>query len=184
MVQQLVDHYPADPTQGSPFNTGHLNQIGPMYKRIAAIIGDYTFISGRRATLDATYNKQNVWSYQIVDNLPLLGQSDLLNALHVTALPVLGSFHISDVVLYAFGTIPAAISKNSLNIMSSLITFANHHDPNVASSQGLDLPFWPKYNPTDRMQFKFAENGTETFPDDYRTAAFNFINDNREVFRG
>jgi carboxylesterase type B len=73
MIQKLVDLYPTDPAAGSPFGTGDLNQLGPMYKRLAAIIGDYTFVSGRRAVLDATSHKQKTWSYQIADSIPLLG---------------------------------------------------------------------------------------------------------------
>jgi hypothetical protein len=85
-------------------------------------------------------------------------------------------------VLYAFAEIPEVLSKNSLNIMSTLIAFCNSLDPNT---HGLnDLPQWPNYDPTERMQFKFAENGTEIFKDDYRTEAFDYINNNREVFRG
>ena len=42
-LARLMELYPADPTQGSPFDTGLANAITPQYKRLAALIGDYSF---------------------------------------------------------------------------------------------------------------------------------------------
>jgi hypothetical protein len=41
--------------------------------------------------------------------------------------PVLGSFHASDVTFYDFGTVPDA---NTKNIMDTLIAFVSSLDPN------------------------------------------------------
>lgn len=41
-LARLMELYPADPTQGSPFD-GLANAISPQYKRLAALIGDYSF---------------------------------------------------------------------------------------------------------------------------------------------
>lgn len=141
LIEELVGLYSDDPAEGSPYGTGINNQLGPKYKKIASMIGDYTFTAGRRTLLNNTSDQQNTWSYQIKQSLPLLGQIGLLNPLQLNNIPILGSFHISDVVLNAFGTIPALLSKNTLNIMSMLVQFANTHDPNIPNSKE---PVWPK----------------------------------------
>lgn len=41
-MQKLMDLYPNDPTQGSPFDTGLANSLF-MFKRLSALIGDYSF---------------------------------------------------------------------------------------------------------------------------------------------
>lgn len=180
LIEKLVSLYSDDPAEGSPYDTGLNNQIGPKYKKIASMIGDYTFTAGRRTLLNVTSPRQNTWSYQIKQSLPLLGQLSPLNPLQLNNLPILGSFHISDVVLNAFGTIPPSISKNSLNIMSSLITFANKLDPNT---QGLGLPQWPKYNKNAPQQFQFREDGCRLIGDDYRKTQMDFIEQNAAQLR-
>lgn len=42
-LDQLMTLYPNDATQGSPYDTGILNAITPQYKRLASLIGDYSF---------------------------------------------------------------------------------------------------------------------------------------------
>ena len=42
-LDQLMQLYPPDLTQGSPFDTGVLNAITPQYKRLSALAGDYSF---------------------------------------------------------------------------------------------------------------------------------------------
>lgn len=39
----ILQNYPQDPTQGSPFGTGYFNIITPQNKRISALIGDVVF---------------------------------------------------------------------------------------------------------------------------------------------
>ena len=41
--QELAQAYSSDVTQGSPFDTEHLNALTPEYKRISSFIGDFTF---------------------------------------------------------------------------------------------------------------------------------------------
>lgn len=181
LIDGLAGQYPADPSQGSPFDTGILNTLGPQYKRLAATIGDYTFQAPRRDLLSYTANKQPAWSYQIEDSVPVLGQVPLLNGLHLADLPILGSFHISDVVLFAFAEVPATISKNTLNIMSTFISFANTHDPN---NHGLkDLPYWPKWDSDKKAMFRYKEDGPDIITDNYREEAMNYINAHPQDFR-
>lgn len=180
LIEEMVSLYSDSQADGSPYDTGFLNVIGPKYKKIASMIGDYTFTSGRRTLLNVTSDRQPTWSYQIKQTLPLLGQLDILNPLRLNDIPILGSFHISDVVLNAFGTVPAAISKNTLNIMSSLIQFANTQDPNVPGSGN---PEWPNYDPQDPKQFQFREDGPEIIGDGYRKVQMDFLERNAAMLR-
>jgi carboxylesterase type B len=180
LIEEMVSLYSDSQADGSPYDTGLLNVIGPKYKKISSMIGDYTFTSGRRTLLNVTSDRQPTWSYQIKQTLPVLGQVDLLNPLRLNDIPVIGSFHISDVVLNAFGTIPATVSKNSLHIMSSLIQFANTLDPNVPS---LNLPRWPRYNPQAPQQFQFREDGPRLIGDAYRKRQMDFLERNAAQLR-
>jgi acetylcholinesterase len=83
------------------------------------------------------------------------------------------------VTLYTLGTLLAALSKNTLNLMSTIISFATTYDPN---NHGLDLPYWPQYNTDNRTQFRYKEDGPDLIPDTYREEAFNFQNDNWDAF--
>lgn len=93
---------------------------------------------------------------------------------------MLGSFHVSDVVLNDFGFIPPVISKNTLNIMSTFIAFVNTLDPN---NHGLaDLPHWPTWDPQGVAMFQYAEDGCKIIRDDYREKQMAFMNENADVY--
>lgn len=66
-VDSVLTSYPDDGTQGSPFDTGILNEITPQYKRIAAILSDLAFQGPRRAFLNELSSKQNTWAYRKCD---------------------------------------------------------------------------------------------------------------------
>lgn len=55
--------YPADPAEGSPFDTGFLNALTPQFKRLAAIQGDLVFQAPRRFFLEHTSGKQPTWAF-------------------------------------------------------------------------------------------------------------------------
>lgn len=40
-IATLAAAYPSDPAQGSPYNTGVLNQLYPQFKRVSSIQGMY-----------------------------------------------------------------------------------------------------------------------------------------------
>jgi hypothetical protein len=61
--QGIAQAYPADVTQGSPFDTGILNALTPKFKRIAAFDGDVIFQAPRRLFLDQLSSRQNAWAY-------------------------------------------------------------------------------------------------------------------------
>lgn len=93
-ISQLAGFYPQDPTQGSPFDTGYLNQLtreshntsrpilaadfencAAQYKRLAALGGDLVFQSTRRYFLSFTSKTQSTWAYIFKrgTNIPFLG---------------------------------------------------------------------------------------------------------------
>ncbi|MCO5549790.1 hypothetical protein L7F22_003264 [Adiantum nelumboides] len=185
----LTELYPDDITRGSPFDTGILNSLTPQYKRIAALTGDSTFERQRRLANEKASLIRNLWSYQIEIDLPLLSRIPLvgpiLESLKLTKLPQLGSFHIADVVLHAFGTIPASVSKNSLHIMSTLIAFAHDLDPNTHGLK--EIPNWPQYKwgqpAAGREQLlHFTESKVDLINDDFRRPQMQYLNDNAENF--
>ena len=62
-LDQLLNVYPADITQGSPFDTGILNAFTPEFKRLAAVLGDFVFQAPRRFFLQNRSSKQSTWSF-------------------------------------------------------------------------------------------------------------------------
>lgn len=71
-VDGLAELYPADITQGSPFNTGILNALTPQFKRIAAVLGDGVFQAPRRLLLKNASGKQNIWTFCESASTPVL----------------------------------------------------------------------------------------------------------------
>lgn len=121
-----------------------------------------------------------MYTYQQQQSLYLLGQVPGGLFANLTNLPVLGSFHVSDVVLNSFGLVPPAISKNTLNLMSTYIAFVNTHDPNNHGLKG--LPHWPTWDPKNKGMFKYQESGPEIIRDDYRERQMDFVNRNADVY--
>ena len=115
IVSDLVDVYPDDITQGSPFNTGILNSIYPQFKRLAAMLGDLTFTLTRRGFLNIAVQKNPTvpfWSYL---------------ASYGYGTPVLGTFHASDIIP-AYGIVP---SFAQVSIQSYYLSFINTLNPNT-----------------------------------------------------
>ncbi|OJA18272.1 hypothetical protein AZE42_04996 [Rhizopogon vesiculosus] len=114
-IQQLLVDYPQDPTQGSPYNTGILNQLSPQFKRIASIQGDAAFQAPRRFFLQQRSGLQNTWAF--------LSQ-------RLKSVPVLGSFHTSDLLNVYGGN----------DMTEYLVQFVTNLDPNGAGN--LEWPQW------------------------------------------
>ena len=177
-LDRLLEVYPSNPPDGSPYDTGYRNTApGPQYKRIASIVGDYSFQAQRRKFF--TQYRGPIWSYETQVTLPasLLGNTPLgglLGDSGVLDVPILGSFHAFDVLFYVFETLPAALSNNVLNIMSTWISFVHNLDPN---EHGMELPHWPQYDQQTKQMFHFQESGPDIITDDYRAEAMNYINE-------
>jgi acetylcholinesterase len=181
-LNRLLELYP--PSAGSPYGGGLLNSvIGPQYKRIAAVQGDFIFEACRRQLY--SHFQGPIWNYQTEITLPLsiLDNSivgELLGSTGLTTPPILGSFHAFDALFYLFETIPNAVSHNSLNIMTTVVSFVNHQDPN---HHNLKIPNWPQYDLNAKKSYQFKETGPKIITDDYRQAGTDFFNDNADTLR-
>lgn len=185
-LDRLMEEYPEDPTQGSPFGTGLLYAIPSQYKRLAAINGDYSFESQRRQLL--AQHTAPKWNYQVEASLPLsdLGSTvlgDLVGGggLGLTDIPVLGSFHAFDVFFNWFGTLPPELSLNSRHMMGVLVSFIHNLDPNQHGQE--DLPEWPQWDAEHLATIRFSETEVDIIRDDYRNASIAFLNEMRDSMR-
>ena len=78
-LQQIALAYPTDPNQGSPYHTGMLNQLTPVYKMLASFNGDLLFQAPRRFFLEFASTTQKTWSYGARSSLFLLHVSILVD---------------------------------------------------------------------------------------------------------
>ncbi|KAJ7448046.1 carotenoid ester lipase precursor [Mycena latifolia] len=140
--------YPSDIIVGSPFDTGVLNAVTPQFKRIAAFQGDAVFQAPRRLFQQSLSGRQDQWAF-------------LSKRLKVV--PLLGSFHGSDLLNIYFGG----------ELMEYLINFATNLDPN-----GRTVPHWPAYTLAAPNMMTFLEGLVTTSSitqDTYRTAGMQFL---------
>ena len=164
-IQGLVDTYPPDPSAGSPFRTGLLNELYPGFKRNAAILGDLTFTLSRRAVLQAYTNAfpdTPTWSYL---------------ASYFYGTPILGTFHGSD-LLVIYENAPLLVPRQS--IYRYYISFINHLDPNALGTPAptIDWPQWTSASP-QLLNFEALQN--TLLPDNFRQESYDFIMSIQEV---
>jgi acetylcholinesterase len=134
LVAEVLAAYPADPTQGSPFDTGAANAITPQYKRIAAILGDLVFQAPRRFFLQSTAGKQEQFAF-----LNKRGKST----------PIVGTSHGSDV----------AIIYGPSDMTDYLIRFGVTLDPNGGNTNASEIA-WPAYTPDAPTLLTFLDGVT------------------------
>ncbi|KAK2615737.1 hypothetical protein N8I77_002469 [Diaporthe amygdali] len=164
IVDEFVDVYPDDPTQGSPYDTGTENNFYPQFKRVAALLGDAVFTLSRRAVLNITTGVQpgvKRWSY--------LSQYD-------QGTPVLGTFHGSDLIQVFYG-----IKDNfaASAIVNYFLNFAYNLDPNDASggtraAEGEQLINWPDWASSNQLVV-FDADKASLMPDTFRQPQFEFL---------
>lgn len=153
----------------------------PQYQRLASIIGDYSFETQRRSLLSkVTANK---WNYYTKFSVPTSDLGDtavgkLLGDLGATDIPILGSFHASDVFFNFFATIPTSVSLNSRHLQGALVSFTHGLDPNHS-----ELPNWPQWDSADLQTMHFQESGPELIKDDYRSEEMAYINEIGDTLR-
>ncbi|KAI0060931.1 carotenoid ester lipase precursor [Artomyces pyxidatus] len=146
-VEKLLQLYPSDPAQGSPFDTGLQDAITPQYKRLAAIQGDLIFQAPRRFFLQHRSSKQTIYSY--------LSKRDKTTS-------VLGSYHGTDMqIIYGGG-----------DLGDYLIRFVATLNPNSNTSL-----HWPTYSPSSPQLLTLLDGPTplEITNDTYRAAAFDYV---------
>ncbi|KAK2071289.1 hypothetical protein P8C59_005725 [Phyllachora maydis] len=165
----LVATYDASrsPAAGSPFRTGVLNQVYPAFKLLAAMLGDLVFTLTRRATLEAHARLHGdaapTWSYL---------------ASYGYGIPVLGTFHASDVLQVFYGILPDYASRAT---QSYYANFVYNLDPNdasggtgAASKVAMDWPRWG----AGRQLMNFMVESAGLVVDDFRNASYQFIVEN------
>ncbi|KAJ6462794.1 carotenoid ester lipase precursor [Mycena vitilis] len=139
--------YPSDLTDGSPFDTGLLNNITPQFKRIAAFQGDAVFQAPRRFFQQTLSGKQNQWAF--------LSKRE-------KGVPLLGSFHATDILNVYFDG----------ELTDYLINFASTLNPN-----GKTVPNWPAYTTATPNMMTFLDGviPTTISQDTYRAAGMAFL---------
>ncbi|KAF9265176.1 carotenoid ester lipase precursor [Marasmius fiardii PR-910] len=147
-LDTLLQAYPQDIMQGSPFDTGIFNAISPQFKRFASFQGDAVFQAPRRFFLQNLSGKQKIWSF-----LSKRGK----------VLPILGSAHGTDILnVYGGG-----------ELADYLIRFATNLDPNGSGS-----PSWPEYTTGSPSLMTFVDDlifPTRITQDTYRKDAMNAV---------
>ncbi|KAH7911393.1 sterol esterase [Hygrophoropsis aurantiaca] len=160
-------HYPDEPTMGSPFATGTNFTITPQYKRIAAFQGDFYFQAPRRFGLSIASKTQKVWSY--------LYRAEKYNGL--------GTFHETDLQEFYELTPDAEFVGTD-----ALVNFAYNLDPNVPAGgykSGVSPPSqlasiqWPLYNSTANGTLLTFEPGNvlNITQDDYRVEGMLYLSE-------
>ncbi|KAI0060995.1 carotenoid ester lipase precursor [Artomyces pyxidatus] len=146
-VDQLLQLYPSDPTQGSPFDTGVQDAITPQYKRLAAIQGDLVFQAPRRFFLQQRSSKQTTYSF-----LSKRGKTN----------PAVGSYHGTD-LQYIYG---------GGDLGDYLIRFVSTLNPNGNTG----IP-WPRYTTSSPQLLTLLDGSTPLVitNDTYRAAGFNYL---------
>ena len=162
-LKELVGNYHNIWDDGSLFRTGIFNNIFPQFKRLSAILGDFTFTLTRRTWLD-TSSRLNPdvpsWSY--------LSSYDYLT-------PVLGTFHASDILQTFYGLFNNNAARTTRGYYFS---FAYHMDPNVDS--GFDN--WPQWSKS-RQLMNFHAHDNDLIDDDFRKEASDFLIKNAASLR-
>ncbi|CAG8885691.1 unnamed protein product [Penicillium egyptiacum] len=157
--QQLTDFvatYQDIKEYGSPFRTGSLNNWYPQYKRLAAILGDLSFTLPRRTFLNYSQKAKpdvSSWSY-------------LSSYYH--GLPILGTFHGSDVLQLFHGILQNYGSKS---IHSYYLSFVYEQDPNAKAGDYMDWPQWGN----NQSLMGFSIDCGALLPDNFRQDSYDQI---------
>ena len=157
-VQELLEFHPQDPTQGSPYDTGDLNELSSQLKRIASFQGDAAFQAPRRFFLRQRFYHQNTWAFCESDS----GTSSVVSSLifypvskRLKSVPILGS--VSCVSTRRYPIIPTFFvfqfhGSDLYNVYggddmtSYLVRFVTNLDPNGAPGT-LSWPRWTTSSP-------------------------------------
>ncbi|KAF1988345.1 lipase 3 precursor [Aulographum hederae CBS 113979] len=164
VISGLLDVYPETPSAGSPFDSGNKYTVYPQFKRLAAILGDLTFILTRRIYLDAAESVAKIptWSYL---------------SSHLKDTSPLGTFHGSDLI-YMFGL----LNKTSHPGQTSLqyfISFVNDLDPNSIPQE----PKWPQYDTQTRPMLHLHMQSNNLTTDTFRQPVADYLEKNIDVFK-
>ncbi|KZV79351.1 alpha/beta-hydrolase [Exidia glandulosa HHB12029] len=163
VFQGLLDAYPNDPSQGSPFGTGD-NLFGkdPMWKRGAAIFGDWKYTStARHALRMAAAQGVDAWGY-----LWLVSGGDN------------GASHTADAgMVFRADDPPEDVRTSAMAIQRGYIRFIS--DLNPGNEDGTP---WQNYKDVANI-LKFDKNATIIQTDDYRSAGIEWVLNNLPAWK-
>jgi len=163
-MDELIATYPETIIDGSPFRSGLLNNIYPQFKRLAAILGDLTFILTRRSFMtiaNAVAPDVPSWAYM---------------SSYDVGTPILGTFHGSDLLQVFFGILPNYASTAT---RSYYLSFVNNLDPNVDSGGFMK---WPRWSTAKQLMNFYPLFGT-VINDDFRGDTYQYVLDNAAILR-
>ncbi|WWC86554.1 uncharacterized protein L201_001431 [Kwoniella dendrophila CBS 6074] len=184
-VAKILELYPDNPAEGSPYNTGdNLFNKTSTYKRSASYAGDTTFQVARRNWLDVTHSQgfTQTWNYEFAHV-----------AANVGANPAQGIFHGAE-LNYTRGRPTEGKSwwvEEDINFCKAyleyLLRFIYQGNPNqvvddkaiIGSTNITTDQFvtWPTYNgPAERNTILLKAEGRSVVKDDFRSQQFDFIN--------
>lgn len=156
-LHALVDTYSPRISGGSPHRTSILNEWYPGFKRLAALIGDFTFTLTRRLFLDITLKVNPdvpAWSY--------LSSYDY-------GTPIMGTFHGSDLLQIFFGIFPNNAMRSC---RTYYFNFLHNLDPNKGVQKYAQWPQWKEKK--DLMWFEKASKNS-ILKDDFRQDSYEVI---------
>ncbi|KAF1814103.1 putative extracellular lipase [Eremomyces bilateralis CBS 781.70] len=168
IIEGLVDTYGKSfiesIVENSPFRTGLDNNWYPQFKKLAAILGDLTFTLTRRALLDGialVAPEIPSWSYL---------------ASYGYGTPILGTFHLSDLLQVLYGIMPNYASRS---IHSYYFSFVHNLDPNIGAHTYMKWPQWKE----GKKLMNFYANQALIMNDDFRQDSYEFIMKYRTMFK-
>jgi len=164
-LQLLLQQYPDDPAEGSPYGTGELYAVTPESKRVTSILGDVLFNAPRRFLSGICVRSDvPIWSYLFTttQGTPFYG------AAHATEVP------------FVYGEEPGLIGEQMPTLW---IAFANNLDPNQYAAYGaaLGIPYWPQYG-GNATQLNFQFELSTIIHDDYRIEGTNVVIEHIDQF--
>ncbi|QRW08226.1 carbohydrate esterase family 10 protein [Ceratobasidium sp. AG-Ba] len=146
-VNEMLKYYPADPSAGSPYNTGN-DTFGraAQYKRAASVVGDLVFDIAASSGVPT-------WSYQFAQT-----------GLDAPEYGAAHSFELLFVLQYLEPETPQNLVDLSVVILDHWLALAYNLDPSIPSTK------WPKYSTSSPQSLQFKAGNTTVIPDTFRSA--------------
>ncbi|KAG9128050.1 hypothetical protein FRC07_005637 [Ceratobasidium sp. 392] len=168
-LEQFIQKYPDDPTEGSPFGTGdELFGRGRQTKRGAAVFGDWLFEAPRREfTREAAKAGLPVWSYQF-------SQPGFWP-------PEYGVGHFADIQM-VFRWFDDETSKEMVElsdiILSYWLNFVYYLDPNPKDRK---LPLWSQYG-SEAKSLQLKIDNFTMISDDFREDRIEWLMHQKQLY--
>ncbi|ODO00236.1 hypothetical protein I350_06864 [Cryptococcus amylolentus CBS 6273] len=181
-LDSLLDLYPADPTVGSPYDTGNDTfGLQPAYKRFASIVGDLKFQAPRRHFLREANKHGNTatWTYQFEQSTP--GSAAQRGVWHASEIPyVYGLARPGTGQSADYTDVDGALSDA---MMEYWINFAHYSDPNGLPGTTSNFTSWPAHDISANTNIlRLKGDDIQVFKDDFREEGMQFMQDNAGEF--